>query len=103
MRFRIASVSEVEVGRPVAVQANGRKVAICRPTADEFYAIDDTCSHALASLSEGELMQYEIECPRHGAHFDIRTGEALTLPATKPVRTYNVVVDNGEIYIELPE
>jgi 3-phenylpropionate/trans-cinnamate dioxygenase ferredoxin subunit len=48
-------------------------------------------------------MEYEIECPRHGAHFDIRTGEALTLPATKPVRTYSVVVDDGEIHIELPD
>jgi nitrite reductase/ring-hydroxylating ferredoxin subunit len=103
MRIRVASVSEVEVGQAVAVEVDGRKVAICRPTPDEFYAIDDTCSHALASLSEGELMEYEIECPRHGAHFDIRTGEALTLPATKPVRTYSVVVENGEIYIELPD
>jgi 3-phenylpropionate/trans-cinnamate dioxygenase ferredoxin subunit len=103
MRVRVASVSEVEVGTAVAVEVNGRTIAICRPTPDEVYAIDDTCSHARASLSEGELMDYEIECPRHGAHFDIRTGEALTLPATKPVRTYGVVVDNGEIYIELPE
>jgi 3-phenylpropionate/trans-cinnamate dioxygenase ferredoxin subunit len=103
MRFRIASVSEVGVGRAVAVEVNGRRIALCRPAPDEFYAIDDTCSHALASLSEGELMEYEIECPRHGAHFDIRTGEALTLPATKPVRTYRVAVDNGEIHIELPD
>jgi len=103
MRIRVASVSEVGVGRAVAVQANGRRIALCRPTPDEFYAIDDTCSHALASLSEGELMEYEIECPRHGAHFDIRTGEALTLPATKPVRTYSVVVDDGEIHIVLPD
>jgi 3-phenylpropionate/trans-cinnamate dioxygenase ferredoxin subunit len=103
MRFRIASVSEVEVGRAVAVEVNGRRIALCRPAPHEFYAIDDTCSHALASLSEGELMEYEIECPRHGAHFDIRTGEALTLPATKPVRTYRVAVDNGEIHIELPD
>ena len=103
MRIWVASVSEVGVGRAVAVQANGRRIALCRPTPDEFYAIDDTCSHALASLSEGELMEYEIECPRHGAHFDIRTGEALTLPATKPVRTYSVVVDDGEIHIELPD
>ncbi len=103
MRVRVASVSEVEVGRAIAVEVNGRKVALCRPFPDEFYAIDDICSHALASLSEGELMEYEIECPRHGAHFDIRTGEALTLPATKPVKTYRVVVEGDEVYIEAPE
>lgn len=103
MRVRVASVSEVEVGRAIAVEVNGRKVALCHPFPDEFYAIDDICSHALASLSEGELMEYEIECPRHGAHFDIRTGEALTLPATKPVKTYRVVVEGDEVYIEAPE
>ncbi|GIV18922.1 MAG: (2Fe-2S)-binding protein [Armatimonadota bacterium] len=103
MRVRVASVADVEVGRAIAVQVNGRQVALCRPAPEEFYAIDDTCSHALASLSEGELTEYEIECPRHGAHFDIRTGEALTLPATKPVQTYNVLLDNGEVFIELPE
>ncbi len=103
MRIRVASVSEVGVGRALAVEVDGRRIALCRPTPNEFYAIDDTCSHALASLSEGELMDYEIECPRHGAHFDIRTGEAVTLPATKPVKTYRVAVDSGEIYIELPD
>lgn len=103
MRVRVASVEDVEVGRAITVYVDGKKVALCRPTPTEWYAIDDTCSHALASLSEGELMEYEIVCPRHGAHFDVRTGEAVTLPATKPVNTYPAVVENDEVYIELPE
>lgn len=102
VRVRVASIADVEVGRAVLVQANGRTIALCRPSPEEFYAIDDICSHALASLSEGELMGYEIECPKHGAHFDIRTGEALTLPATKPVKTYRVVVEGDEVFIDLP-
>ncbi|MCS6829066.1 MAG: non-heme iron oxygenase ferredoxin subunit [Armatimonadota bacterium] len=103
MRVRVARVSDVGLGRATPVEVNGKRVALCRPSAEEFYAIDDTCSHALASLSEGELVEYEIECPRHGAHFDIRTGEALTLPATKPIKTYRVVVEEEEVFIEVPE
>ncbi len=103
LRIRVARVAELEVGRALAVEVNGKRVALCRPSQDEFYAIDDICSHALASLSEGELMGYEIECPKHGAHFDIRTGEALTLPATRSVHTYKLVVENGELFIEMPD
>jgi 3-phenylpropionate/trans-cinnamate dioxygenase ferredoxin subunit len=103
MRVRVAAIAEVEVGRAILVQVDGRKIALCRPAPEEFYAIDDTCSHALASLSEGELAGYEIECPRHGARFDVRTGEALTLPATRSLQTYRVLVENGEVLIELPE
>ncbi len=67
----------------------------------EFYAIDDTCSHEEASLAEGELDGYEIECPLHGARFDIRTGKNLSFPAVIPVRAYPVKVENGEIWIQM--
>ena len=58
----------------------------------EFYAIDDLCSHAEASLAEGEVYDCKVECPLHGAEFDLNTGEAVTLPATKPIRTYPVYI-----------
>lgn len=101
-RVRVADISELEVGKARVVHAGGRRLALCRPTSDELYAIDDVCTHDGGPLGGGELCGYEIECPRHGAHFDVRTGEALTLPATRPVRAYPVVVEGNEVFIELP-
>ncbi|MBN2366400.1 MAG: non-heme iron oxygenase ferredoxin subunit [Calditrichaeota bacterium] len=68
---------------------------------DGYFAIDDTCSHEEASLSEGEIEDGKIECPLHGAQFDIRTGKNLTLPAVLPVRNYPVKVENGDIFVKV--
>ena len=68
---------------------------------DDVYAIGDRCSHAEASLSEGELFDDEIECPLHGASFDVRTGKVLTLPATQPVPSYPVRIENGDVMVEV--
>lgn len=65
----------------------------------EIYAIDDTCSHQDASLSEGWLEGCFVECPLHAASFDLRTGMPTCLPAKKPVRTYPVVIENDVIYV----
>ena len=81
---------------------NGRKIAVFR-LEDGFYAIEDTCSHEEASLSVGEIDDGQIECPLHGAMFDIRTGTNLTLPAVLPVKSFPVKVENGDIYLELED
>ncbi|MBI4641820.1 MAG: Rieske 2Fe-2S domain-containing protein, partial [Candidatus Tectomicrobia bacterium] len=62
-------------------------------------AIDDTCTHEEASLSEGEVWGEVIECPKHGARFDLRTGEVVSLPAVLPVATYEVKVEGTEVKI----
>jgi 3-phenylpropionate/trans-cinnamate dioxygenase ferredoxin subunit len=69
----------------------------------DFHALDDTCTHAEASLSEGELDVDErtIECPLHGSTFDVRSGEPLSLPAVIPVRVHDVVVEDGLIKVAL--
>ncbi len=69
----------------------------------EFFCIADRCTHDDGPLEDGELEDHEIECPRHGARFDIRTGRALCLPATSPVPTFAVKVENGDIYVESPD
>ena len=70
----------------------------------EFYALEDRCSHDDGPLCEGDfdLEEGYAICPRHGAHIDIRTGEALTLPAVFPVDTFPVVVEDGVVKVELP-
>jgi 3-phenylpropionate/trans-cinnamate dioxygenase ferredoxin component len=67
----------------------------------KLFAISDICTHAEASLSEGQVEGEIVECPLHGATFDLRTGEALTPPAFEPVQTFPVVVQEDEIYVEV--
>ena len=68
---------------------------------DDFYAIGDTCSHADYSLSEGDVWpdELEIECPKHGSTFSLETGEPATLPATQPVRVYDVKIDGDDVVV----
>ena len=68
---------------------------------DNVYVLDDLCTHAEASLSEGEIFDCKIECPLHGAEFNLKTGEAVTPPATKNVKTYENVEKDGWIYVVL--
>jgi len=67
----------------------------------EFFALDDVCTHDGGPLSDGKLEDHTIACPRHGAKFDIRTGAALTMPATQPTRSHEVKVENGEVFVRL--
>ena len=68
---------------------------------DEIFAVDNICSHAEEQLCEGAVIENEIECPRHGARFNLKTGEATEGPALLPIDTYNIKIsDNGDILIE---
>lgn len=99
---RIAPLTELPDGRGVRVDIGEHRIAVFR-IGDEVYAIGDRCSHAEASLAEGELFDTEVECPRHGSEFDLKTGAPDTLPATRPVPVYSVHVRGGDVLIELPE
>lgn len=90
----------VPQGAGLRVDIGEHRVALFRIGSD-VYAIGDRCSHAEASLSEGEVYGTEVECPRHGSTFDLLTGEALVLPATKPVPVYDVKVEDGTVYLRL--
>ena len=68
----------------------------------EFYAVEDRCTHDGEPLEGAEVEACQIICPRHGAHFCVRTGEALTPPAYEPLRTFKVRVENGRILLENP-
>jgi nitrite reductase/ring-hydroxylating ferredoxin subunit len=79
-----------------------RRVCLARTDDGELFAVDDTCTHEDESLSEGWVDGNCIECPAHNSVFDLRTGDALTLPATEPVPTYPVTVDGDDVLIDLP-
>ncbi len=69
----------------------------------EFFCIADLCTHDGGRLEDGDVLDYQIECPRHGARFDIRTGKVTRLPATDPIPTYRVKIEDDRVYIEEPE
>jgi 3-phenylpropionate/trans-cinnamate dioxygenase ferredoxin component len=98
---KVATVDEVPQGRAHVFEVKGKRIAVCH-SEDGVYAIDDRCTHDNGPLGEGELLDGEIECPRHGARFDIKTGKALCLPAVGAVATYDVELRNGEIWIGIP-
>ncbi len=69
----------------------------------EFFALDDVCTHDDGPLGEGTLDDHTIACPRHGAKFDIRTGAALTMPATRATRTHEVKVVGDDVLVKLSD
>jgi 3-phenylpropionate/trans-cinnamate dioxygenase ferredoxin subunit len=96
----VASEAEIGEGDRIVVEVNNHYVAIFR-VSDRYYAIEDVCTHDDGPLAEGELQGTVIECPRHGATFDITTGKALSLPAVAPVPRYEVRLEKGEIQIKI--
>jgi 3-phenylpropionate/trans-cinnamate dioxygenase ferredoxin subunit len=99
-KVRVCRYDELAPNSARRVEVEGRAVAVVR-VGDDVYAIGDVCSHQNISLSEGEVHASErsIECWKHGSEFSLETGEALTLPATKAVPTYDVVVDGDDVVL----
>jgi 3-phenylpropionate/trans-cinnamate dioxygenase ferredoxin subunit len=93
-------LSQLQQGKPIKVEKDGKTICVAR-VGDQVFAIDDTCSHSDASLSEGDVTDFKIECWLHGAEFDLRTGEALTPPAVAPLHTYGVHVDGDSVTVEI--
>ena len=97
----VAKVETVAPGYVVKVEARGLSFALYNLDG-ALYATEETCSHAHASLAEGFILDNTIECPLHGACFSIKTGEALSAPATDPIKTYPVRVENDKVLICIP-
>ena len=96
----VAKAAEIPPERVAVFHVGDHEVAVCN-VGGEFYAIDDLCTHDGGSLDQGELEDAEIECPRHGARFDLFTGQVKALPAVYPVNSYPVRVRDGVVEIDL--
>ncbi len=92
---------EVPEGSAVGFAANGRELLLCNADG-EVWAVAERCTHAAWSLAGSELVGCEIVCALHGARFDLRTGEATARPASKPLATYPVRIENGRIRVRVP-
>jgi len=100
VKVEITRLDQLPRDRGVRVKVGDHRIAMFRID-DEVFAVGDRCSHAEASLAEGEVWDHTVECPRHGSEFDLRTGEPGALPATQPVPVYPVTVEDGTVYLEV--
>jgi nitrite reductase/ring-hydroxylating ferredoxin subunit len=98
---RVAGVSEIAPGKAKQVTVNGRKVGIYNVNGT-YYALEDTCTHRGAPLSEGECEGTVVVCPWHGAQFDLTSGSHLSPPASRGVASYKVQVVGDEIQVDVP-
>jgi 3-phenylpropionate/trans-cinnamate dioxygenase ferredoxin subunit len=101
-RQHVGRAGDIPEGQAVVVDAGDRRLALCN-VGGEVHAIDDICTHDGGPLGEGELFGYQIECPRHGARFDVRTGQVTQMPAVRPVRTYPVEREGDDLYVDVPD
>ena len=100
---KVCTTDDVAPDSAIRVDTAGHRLAVVRIGQSDWYVLADRCSHAEASLSGGEVWpdECEIECPKHGSAFSLKTGEALTLPATQPVRVYEVRVAGDDVLVRL--
>jgi len=102
LRIKVAHKDDLAPGKGMLVEAQGKKIALFNIDG-KFYAIDDLCRHAGASLSQGAVEGKVVKCPKHGALFDILTGKALTSPALEDVLCYKISVKDDDVYLEILE
>jgi 3-phenylpropionate/trans-cinnamate dioxygenase ferredoxin component len=100
---RLCDRDELASGQAKRFDVAGLRVALVR-IEDDFYAIGDRCSHEDFSLADGEVWtgECEIECAKHGSTFDLRTGEPCSLPATRPVPVYELLVEGDDVSVVVP-
>lgn len=102
MKLEITALDQLPRDRGVRVKVGDNRIAMFR-IEDDVYAIGDVCSHAEASLSEGDVWDGAVECPRHGSEFSLETGVPSSLPATTPVPTYEVSVEDGTVFLTMED
>jgi 3-phenylpropionate/trans-cinnamate dioxygenase ferredoxin subunit len=97
---KVASMSDIPAGRVKIVEIEDEDVALCNVGGD-IYAVANVCTHDDGPLGEGYLTGDEIECPRHGARFDVRSGEVKSLPAIVPIPTFAVRIEGEDIWVDV--
>ena len=99
---RVCAVDEVSADEGLAVVVGDLELVVAR-NGEEFFALQNLCSHAAVALSEGEVADCQIECWLHGSRFDLRTGKPTGLPATEPVAAFPVDVRADGVYVDTSE
>ena len=100
--FKVATKGEIPDGAKKLIESDERLVILVR-VGDDYFCIDDVCTHDGGTLSDGNHEGCIIECPRHGAKFDMRTGKALCMPATQDTVAHEVKVEGEDILVKINE
>ncbi len=98
----VAAANEIAEGEVRTYEVEGERIAIARANG-QLHAVQNVCSHDDGPLGDGTIDGHCIVCPRHGAKFDVRTGEALTMPAVSPIESFPVKEEDGMVVLALPE
>lgn len=99
---KVARAADIPDPGKIILEVDERLVVLVH-VAGEFFCIDDVCTHDGGPLGEGMLTDHRLTCPRHGAQFDVRSGKALTMPATEDTFAHEVRVIDGEVFVKLNE
>jgi 3-phenylpropionate/trans-cinnamate dioxygenase ferredoxin subunit len=99
---RICAEEDIGEGAVKGFEINNRPVALAKYQGT-IYAIDDICTHDEGNLGEGDVVNGQIQCPRHGARFDLKTGQATRMPAVIGINTYEVKIEGSQVYISMPD
>lgn len=97
---RVCRLDDIPVGTTRPARVDGESLLLCRTGESAVHAVEDSCTHDDGPLDQGELDGCEIECPRHGARFDVTTGAVVRMPAVTPLLTYPARVADGWVEIE---
>jgi 3-phenylpropionate/trans-cinnamate dioxygenase ferredoxin subunit len=98
---RVGALADIGEDAAFPTKLGNRPIALYRLDG-QIHALDDVCTHALALLSQGFIADGAVECPLHGARFDIATGRCLAPPASVDLRTYAVRIDGDDVYVRTP-
>lgn len=98
--IHVATLSDLADGQGKALCLRGQPILLCQ-SEGTVHAVANECSHAFQALDGGRIMHGWVACPAHGARFDLASGEALGPPASAPIQTYRVIIDGGEVYLDL--
>lgn len=100
--MRICPLDEIVEGSVQSRTVDGRMILLARDN-DGVYALDDVCTHDGGELGAGDLVNGQVQCPRHGARFDLKTGAATRMPAVIGIRTHVVKIEDGEVYVKIAD
>jgi len=95
---KVARADEMAPGQMKRISAGGKRLLLCR-TDNEFHVVDEMCSHEDYSLFLGCIQEGRIKCSLHGSYFDLKTGEPTVEPASEPICTYRVKVEDGQVWV----
>jgi 3-phenylpropionate/trans-cinnamate dioxygenase ferredoxin subunit len=94
--------NEIAEGHVRTFEVNGRPIAIARYDG-QLYAVDDVCTHDGGDLGAGDVVKGQIQCPRHGARFDLKTGQVTRMPAVFGIEKYDIKIEDGQVFVAVPE